>query len=338
MHRTVRTLVAMVLLGALGLAPPAQAADDGRRLLIGAGSLVDGGGVLKSRIPVATAPGSARFSPDGTMLAYSAGSGRVGIQHADGSTDLLAPIPYFGVESVTWDPDQDRVAVLGQYVEPGSYEQRIYLVPLDGSSPVKVYDDTPTLRISVFRGLSWRSSDDTLAFIATEFSYDGGSGLYFATNENSDQVWTIPASPEATPTRLTGRPSCQGCESFPAFRSPTWSPDGSRLAVLSGDEGGGFVGYLEPGDLGASRLADAWDGSPPSWSSDGEELSFATPDVDGDDATQGIYPDTRVVDADSGTTLATISDQPEQLVDRLPCPGAASARSGRTSTSHPCPP
>ena len=323
MHRTVNALVLVLLVAGLGLAPPAQAATDGRRLLIGVNSLVDGAGALRSQLPILVEKG-ARFSPDGTLLAYDAGGGRVGIQHADGSNELLPAIEDVDVRSIAWDPDGSRLAVLGYSFEPGNNEARVYLVPLDGSPAIRVFDDTLTVRLNSFAGISWRSSDDTLAVIATEF-FENDAGGYSAFVVDTDLVWTMPAMADATPTRWSGRSEeCPDfCQTMTGYRWPTWSPDGTRLAVLDADEETvtGYVGYLSPGASAATRLADASTDRPVAWSEDGEELAFAIPDVDGDDATQGYYPDTRVVDADTGATLTTISDQPEQLLDRLPCPG-----------------
>lgn len=328
MSRRVRALSsAIVALLLTGLAPPpALAAGEDWQLLVGTGSLVDADGTLKSQIPALTSAGS-RFSPDGTALALPVGSecldedctefvGFVAVQHADGTRERLAGIPYLDIEAVAWAPDGSRVAVLGQHFEPGFLERRIYLVPVDGSPATLVYDDTPTLRIEPFDGLSWRSSDDTLAFVANEMVYV--EGQYYGTAENSDQVWTIPAQASATPSRFTGRPSCQGCDTFPAYRDPQWSPDGSRLAVHSTEGASSFVGYLSQGDLAADPVASSVSGGPIGWSSDGGELAFTVPDVDDP---EDFYADTRVVDSGSGATVATVSGLADQFIDTLPCPG-----------------
>ena len=108
----------------------------------------------------------------------------------------------------------------------------------------------------------------------------------------------MPAAFNATPTRWSGRAEeCPDfCQTMPGYRWPTWSPDGSRLAVLDADEdtATGWVGYLSPGASSATRVAEASSDRPVAWSGDGEELAFAVEDVDGD-----FYRDTRVADAGS---------------------------------------
>lgn len=327
MHHVVRALVVVLLFGGLGLAPPAQAADDSRRILVGSGSLVDGSGSLRSEIPVAIERG-ARFSPDGTMLAHPdidcvdddclEFDGFVRIQHADGTRSRLVDIPYLDIASVAWSPDQTQLAVLGQHIEPGNVEARVYLVSMNGGPAVRVFDDTLYVRLNHVGGISWRSTDDTLAVIATEF-FETDTGGYAAAVIDTDLVWTMPAEFNATPARWSGQSEeCPDfCQTMTGYRWPTWSPDGSRLAVLDADEEtvAGYVGYLPPEASAATYLAPASADRPVAWSEDGDELTFAVDDVDGD-----FYRDTRVVDADTGATLTTITGTADQFVDRLPCP------------------
>ena len=61
-----------------------------------------------------------------------------------------------------------------------------------------------------------------------------------------------------------------------------------------------------PGASSATFLAEATSDQPVAWSEDGDELTFSIPDADGD-----FYPDTRVVDATDGSTLATVTGTAE---------------------------
>lgn len=331
MHHIVRSLVVLLLLGAVGLAPPATAAGEDWRLLYAAGDLRDGTGALKSDTPAGTSIDFpvGRFSPDGTLLATPGNScgdvcgpreSALRIHSTDGPSVPRGAIPNFVATAVAWSPDGSTVAALGEVFTPEDNDVRIYLVPVDGSPVTQVYSDTRLLRISKFAGLSWRATDDTLAFIATEFfDEDGG----FARFENTDQVWTVPAAGLATPTRFTGRPACQGCASFPWYRQPTWSPDGTTLAVSVGgppsdlgDPAPATVGFLTQGALSATPLRSAAVEDQLAWSGDGSMLAYGVHDTSGDG-----YDETEVIDAGTGVRLQLVAGVVAPFVDWLPCPG-----------------
>jgi len=330
MSLLVRALCVAFLLTGLAGAPAAQAAPDDWRLLYADGDLRDGTGALRSEIPVNISIDfpAARFSRDGTRLASpgiscgqacGSGEGAVRIYRPDGTSFLRGAIPNFSARAVAWSSDGATVAALGPWLTPEDNDVRIYLIPVDGSEPTQVYSDTRLLRISSFGGLSWSSASDRIAFVATEF-YDEDQG--FARFENTDQVWTVPASASATPTRFTGRPSCQGCPTFPGYREPTWSPDGTRLAVLSGEPpdefgepGPSFIGYLAPGATAAAPLVEGAAQDQLAWSADGDYLAYGVYDTSGD-----FYDETRVVDADTGDVVEVVEGVIAPFTDWLPCP------------------
>ena len=323
MSLLVRGLCLAFLLTGLAGTPAAHAAPEDWRFLYAGGDLRTGTGELRSEIPVGISIDFpvARFSPDGSMLAAPGnscdeecgpGEGTVRIQLPDATSVLRGRIPDFSTNAVSWSPDGSTVAVLGRWLTPADNDVRIYLIPANGSAPTQVYSDTRLLRISAFSGLSWHPTNGTLAFVATEF-YDEDNG--FARFENSDQVWTVPATANATPTRYTGRPACQGCDSFPGYRQPTWSPDGTRLAVSTGGADGSYVGYLSQGALVASKLVESGAQNQLAWSHDGEHLAYGIFDTSGD-----FYNDTEIVDADTGAVVQVVEGIIAPFTDWLPCP------------------
>ena len=84
--------------------------------------------------------------------------------------------------------------------------------------------------------------------------------------------------------------------------SPTWSPNGRRIAFESSRDGDLEIYVMNADGAGATRLTDndAWDGSP-AWSPDGRRIAFRS----GRDGDFGIY----VMNADgSGVTRLTDND------------------------------
>jgi hypothetical protein len=334
MPRLASALIATVVLILLStVASPAKAAEEDWRLLYAGGDLRDGNGALMSelRANISIDFPAARFSPSGTRLATpeldcldnqcNDVRGTVRVHKPDGTSYLLAWVPDLDPRAVAWSADGSQVAVLGRTNTPGDPDIRIYLFPVNGSPADVVYSDTMLLRITSFAGLSWNSANNRLAFIASEFVEEDGT--YYAAPGGTDQVWTVPASPSATPSRFSGTPVCGDCTRTPGYAQPTWSPDGSRLAVVStdplaspGDQHPPFVGLLAEGALAADHVVDAAPQDQLAWSYDGERLAFGVYDTSGD-----FYDETMVVDADSGSSDAVVEGVIAPFVDWLPCPG-----------------
>ena len=321
-----RVIALALLLTGLAGTPAAQAAPDEWRFLHGDGSLYDGNSVFRSILRANLGP--TRFSPDGTLIATSGyrcdGSdddcgGYVRVLEPDGGVTDLPTIPHLDIRALAWAPDGDAVAVIGTWSTPEDTDGRIYRVPLDGSTtPTLVYSDTRFLWLEPRGGLSWHPTNGTLAFIA----HDNPDGDQFIDVLDSDQVFTVPAAGGA-PTRFSARASCppSGCASWSAFRWPTWSPDGTSLAVSesihTADEisPASHLGILAAGQATAHVVMAGGSTGPMAWSDDGTMLAHGGPDVSGD-----FYEDTRIVDMTTGTVVSHVEDVYAGFADWQPCP------------------
>ncbi|MEO9322040.1 serine hydrolase [Nocardioides sp. C4-1] len=126
---------------------------------------------------------------------------------------------------------------------------------------------------------------DGLALLAVPsqpaLSPDGARVVYvlrtldLEADRNVDELWLVPVD-GAAPRRLTAGP---------ADTTPTWSPDGRRIAFLRD----GRPHLLDPDGGDAEPLGHAPAGAGrPAWSPDGSRLAFAAPvDPAGDDAPDG---------------------------------------------------
>ncbi|MFN2546398.1 MAG: alpha/beta fold hydrolase [Myxococcales bacterium] len=130
-----------------------------------------------------------RFSPDGKSIA---------VLFIEGGADLRGPLL----------PSARVVGVVDEQIK----EQRIAIVPLDGSAGLKAVSP-PDLFVYEY---AWRP--DGSAFAATAAHGSGDDNWWIA------KLYTIDAGGAA---RVVHEPSLQICE-------PSWSPDGTRIAFIEG--------------------------------------------------------------------------------------------------------
>jgi len=142
------------------------------------------------------------WSPDGTRIAYSRaepdGLDSIVTMGADGSSPVaVARYDSFEDSSIAWSPDGQHIAY--------TTKAGIVVIKPDGTGALKLttapFDST----------VSWAPNSKWIAFTRG------------AANSSLNQIWVIAAA-GGTPRRITTSGS---------YGSPTWSPDGTRLAFAS---------------------------------------------------------------------------------------------------------
>lgn len=146
---------------------------------------------------------SPTWSPDGTRIAYTRaeadGSPSIVTMRADGSNPVVVVARYDAFEdsSVAWSPD-------GQHIAYATKSGIVGIKP-DGSGAVQLTSSPADFTVS------WSPNSKWIAFTRGV----AGSSL--------SQIWVIAAT-GGTPRRITTSGS---------YGSPTWSPDGLKLAFAS---------------------------------------------------------------------------------------------------------
>ncbi len=205
------------------------------------------------------------WSPDRTRIAYAGDDGGIWVTNADGNNPhpiVTAHPEYYGDFGPVWSPDGTTITFLrGRDLNTNDFPtlcDDVWQVNADGSSPRPVY----RFGMSV---LGMDASPDGSQLVFTL----GGISTTAACDENSPGGMFI-GGVDGTGLRSLG---------MPFSRSPSWSPDGTR--IVFGDwrntcHACGEVWIVNADGTGQRRLfpaPDDQDGAPV-WSPDGSRIAF----------------------------------------------------------------
>ena len=180
---------------------------------------------------------------------------------ADGSGKLKIAEGAEGV--VGGSPDGTRLAYISGDGESG---YNLFVVAADGGGTTEIAESDSSIG-----GISWSPDGTRLAYI----SGDGESGynLFVVAADGGGATEIVHAGEAA----LIGS-AVWGTYSLGFLRRAVWSPDGTRLAYISGDGESGYNLYVAVVDGGgATKIAESDSGEyigDISWSPDGARLSF----------------------------------------------------------------
>ncbi|MDP9342992.1 MAG: hypothetical protein M3Q23_13080 [Actinomycetota bacterium] len=197
------------------------------------------------------------WSPDGTNIAYGAGSdlgsSSLMVANADGTgAHRIVDAPVLGV---SWSPDGKRIAYIGWDTQGAT---GAYVVSADGTGNALVIE-------GFWQSVAW-SPDGQHLLLAGRPATNGG-----ATGAEGFDLYTVrPDGTDLVPLTHGG-----GYEQF-----ATWSPDGSRILFTRGDQFEDYAQdvYVMDADGSNERRLTSWPGfdSFPVWSPDGSWIAFAS--------------------------------------------------------------
>ena len=257
--------------------------DGSDRNLLTTGAVARAGGVLAQPISRDRIYSWPVWSPDGTRIAVSlitgtsASDAEISVQSLEASTGVGGSVftnetpltiadgtPHY----VQWSPDGRHLGVTAATPD-GLTLFVVDANPASGGEP-------PAAALPVQRG----------------------APLYFDWSPDSNAL-AVHSGEEVSVLHLNdgvGQPSVQPVSSSRSFRTPAWSPDGSRLAwsAPGGDSEAMWVGLPDDPDHMPLRLAEVEGSCAFLWSQDGQTIALADRQVDGSPA----YRRLRLVAAD----------------------------------------
>jgi Tol biopolymer transport system component len=291
---------------------------------------------------------SAKFSPDGEMLAFNAGP------RPDGTWDLTIVPATGGLERVVanyampgspaWsadgqslyvghNPNNNRQTAIERVPLAGG--RRESLVPQALAYPVNRVGLSPDARVAVLQRNPDRFFYRTASGLEGEISValppmDWGSGRDMTLNSMRYTTMTHVFNERVRVLDLSTGQARALLPGNVQSSAPAWSPDGRRLAVLTGSashrditvvnaDGSSARHYPMPLHLDAA-LGGAWEKP---WSPDGRFLAFRATAQTGDQQKVAFGPDDRdqlaLLDVASGETrvLATLASAPNESYERF---------------------
>lgn len=223
---------------------------------------------------------SPAWSPDGSRIAFADPRLRIVVADADGSRPkVLTRRPVVASEPA-WSPDGSRI-VFQQYAVRATAGRGLTVVNVDGTGMRRL---TRTRFADIQP--SWAPYGSQIAF-----SSNRGPGRRADDNE----IYVI---------RPDGREMRQLTRNEFVDTAPAWSPDGSRLAFVSGRGPGRFnpeLWTMRSDGGGQRRVQPAsgssgfpvWSDHSPSWSPDGNWLTYVTNQTNWPDNIFIVRPDGR---------------------------------------------
>ena len=172
------------------------------------------------------------------------------------------------------------------FVSERDWNLEIYVMDADGSN-LRNLTNNPARDSSP----AWSPDGQKIAFVA--YDKDGNDK-----KEVGGEIYVMDADGNNL-LRLTDNPADSS--------SPTWSPDGQRIAFQSSQDGGKnseIYAMDADGDDPRNLTNNPASDSSPAWSPDGQKIAFVS-DRDGDEKSGEIY----VMDAD-GNNLLRLTDNP----------------------------
>ncbi|UCF61802.1 MAG: PD40 domain-containing protein [Anaerolineaceae bacterium] len=273
MRQAERSLIIILLLG-LCFGPLTACGQEPSTLVETTDQSIDSTSASSpTSIPVANVPSGPLGGGTGfiSFSSYRDGESEIYSMSIEGSDVVRLTDDDARLSQPVWSPDGKRIAFVRRR---GTEYREIYMMDADGSGRVRVLTNYQSLDIEP----TWSPDGSKIAFTSSRDSYYG-SGDEKVTVLNIYRV----------DTQTLQQMQLTDTEAWDS--SPSWSPDGKKIAFQSSRDGNNEIYVMAADGTGQSNLTrNAASDVSPAWSPDGNKIAFVS-DRDGD---EDIY----IMDAD----------------------------------------
>lgn len=211
--------------------------------------------------------GGATWSPDGTRIAFTSnrtGATELWVMNGDGDDQRqVTRRGVGGVEFPAWSPDGTRIAFVSRVGE-NNRNQEIFSVNADGTDLKRLTDYEAADACP-----AWSPDGNTIVFVSCRHHpYDGAGGSSKTNKAGPNDLYLMDA--DGTNVR-------RWAYLDESAYSPSWSPDGRRIAWAAGTGGGNRTELyvIDADGRNLRRLTrNAFADNGPRWSADGSKIAF----------------------------------------------------------------
>jgi Tol biopolymer transport system component len=210
------------------------------------------------------------WSADGKKIAFTAidrefAAFHIAVVNADGTGRRAIDPPRVPLRDdfqPTWSPDGTKIAFVREVPEGPFLDRReIFVMTADGQDATRLsFRDPAAGDLAAFEP-AWSPDGSRIAFTRTVPS----PSLITA-----DDIFVMNAD-GTNVTRLTHNDTSIGQTNS----SPSWSPDGSRIAFFSSRDGRAGIFTMRSDGTDVTRLSGGDRGREPAWSPDGTRIAFS---------------------------------------------------------------